>query len=122
TFVVAKHANITIDDAMGRLEQLLPGADITLSELSDATTARRVDAGGSLVEGYVKAVDGEKNTFTFDDQRANLSVRGKTIVVGQDTKISIDDRPGALTGLVGARVCVRLAVDQRKARGIVLAW
>ncbi len=122
TFLVAPNANIVIDGKQGKLADLPPGAFLSLGLSADRKSILHFSAQGPNVHdcsgSQVKAVDVERNTVTFDD-KARVEVAGKTFGVAPDAHISIDGKPGKLTGLpAGAFVNLTLSVDQKTIRSL----
>jgi RNA polymerase sigma factor (sigma-70 family) len=115
TFNVAKDAKIDIDGKRGRLAGLPVGANVTLSQFTDARTVGSIQAGGrSYFGARLKAVDTAKKTFTIEDKQGD-----RTFSVAQDACLSADGKPCTLAGLsAGAFVNVGLAADQTTARSI----
>jgi RNA polymerase sigma factor (sigma-70 family) len=120
TFSVPPSANITIDGKPGKLADLPPGAFLTLGLSADRKSVLHFNAQGPNVQdcsgSVVKAVDVERNTITFDDT-ARAEVAGKTFIVAPDANITIDGKPGKLSGLpAGSHVNVTFAVDRQTVR------
>jgi hypothetical protein len=115
TYTLAKDAAIELDGKPGPLAGLPAGADVTLSQFTDATTARSLQASGRWYYGApVKAVDAEKNTITIADKEGV-----KTFAVAEDACVAADGKPCRLAGVpVGSFVCLGLAVDQTTVRVI----
>jgi RNA polymerase sigma factor (sigma-70 family) len=120
TLPVAKDADIQIDEKPGKLAELPPGTSVNVRLSADRKMVRRISAEGSKPGGLVKAVDAEKSTITFDEEKASPELVGKTIPVAKDADIQIDDKPGGLLAAVppGAFVQVHLSADQKTARRV----
>jgi RNA polymerase sigma factor (sigma-70 family) len=110
TFAVAPGAKVDIDCQLGTLTGLPPGANVTLSQFVDATTAGAVSANGSSIFSSVKAVDAAKKTITVAGQPDD-----RTFTIRADTAIHIDGKPGTLEAIpVGASLhALNLRVDQQ---------
>jgi RNA polymerase sigma factor (sigma-70 family) len=116
TFTVAKDAKIDIDGKPGSLTALPTGADVTVSQFVDPTTARSIQAGGRWYFGSpVRGVDPEKNTITIEDNREGA----RTFAVAPDAFIAADGKQCKLAQVpTGAFVNLGLAADQQTARSI----
>jgi hypothetical protein len=111
-FNVAKDARIVIDGKPGQLASVPVGASISLREFVDPNTARNVEASGRWFWGSVKAIDVANNTLTFGE-KAQDGAAGRTFVLRKDAFISIDGKPGNLTGIpLTATVNLQLCADQ----------
>jgi len=110
TFTVAKDANINIDGKLDQLSGLPAGANVTLSQFTDPTTARTLQASGRWYFGApVKAVDVEKDTLTISEREGD-----KTFRVALCAFITVDGKPCKLAAVPpGAFVNLGLAVDQQ---------
>jgi RNA polymerase sigma factor (sigma-70 family) len=120
TFTVTKNASVQIDGRPGKLAELPPGAVVSLSWFVDQKTARTVQAEGrSFQVVLVKAVDADKGTITFEDERQPPEVAGKTFPVAKDAFVQIDGKPGKLAGVPpGAFVNLYLSADQKTVRNL----
>jgi hypothetical protein len=116
TYTVAPNAHISIDSKAGQLAGLPLGAHVHLTLLADHQTVGDISAEGSSIFAAVKSVDTVKNTITVAGGPAD----GKTYSVTADTKITIDGKPGALSGIpTGASLhALNLCVDEKTAHGI----
>jgi hypothetical protein len=117
TFRVAEDAFILIDGKPGKLSGLPAGAFVNLTFAVDRETIRHLNAQGPQVSdcsgSLVKAVDVERSTITFDD-KARVELAGKTFPVADNASITIDGKPGKLSGLpAGAFVNLTFAVDRK---------
>jgi hypothetical protein len=75
--------------------------------------------GPSFQNIVVKAVDADKNTITFEEERMPDAVAGKTFTVAKDASIAVDGKPGKLAGIpMGAFVNLNLSVDLKAARNL----
>jgi hypothetical protein len=116
TFDVASDAVIAIDDKPGELAAVPAGASIHLRRFVDRKTTRSVLANGRWLLGTVRAVDAANNTITFGD-KAQDGAAGKTFNVPKDLAVSIDNKPGTLSGIpTGATVNLQLFADQQTVR------
>jgi RNA polymerase sigma factor (sigma-70 family) len=109
TFNLPVEADIKIDGKPGKFAGIPSGANVVLTQFSDAQTPRTIQANGHAFFGaIVKAVDAERNTITIAD-RGNE----KTFAVAQDACINADGKSCKLADLPpGAVVNVGLLVDQ----------
>jgi len=117
TFTVAEDADIRIDHKRGELARLPAGAQVSLSQFTDAKTVRAIQAQGAAVFGTVTAVDTEKKTITVSTGQTGE----KTYLVSDDTEITIDGQGGqTLRGIPnGASLhALNLCVDQKTAYSI----
>jgi hypothetical protein len=115
TFPVAKNALISVDGKQCNLADVPTGVVVNMGLAADQTTAFNIgcegpnvgDCGGSPV----KSVDTEKNTITFDD-KARPEIAGKTFQIGKNANITIDGKPGRLSGIPpGSHVNLAMSVD-----------
>jgi hypothetical protein len=115
TYRLALCAGIVIDRKPGQLAGVPVGANVTLNLQVDQKAVLRVSASGSSVFGTVRAVDAAKNTITVSGHPDD-----RTFSVAADAVITIDGKPGALTGIPpGSGVhALNLRVDQQTADGI----
>jgi len=115
TYPVAPDAQVAIDHAPGKLEEVPAGANVCVNLQVDQKTVLRISAGGSSVFGTVKAVDAQKNTITVTGHPDD-----RTFSVPPDTHIMIDGKAGKLTDIpTGAGLhALNLRVDQQTAHGI----
>jgi RNA polymerase sigma factor (sigma-70 family) len=110
TFPVATDALISIDGRPGKLEELPPGAFVSLRLRVDLQTVGTVNANGPRFDGAVKAVDAERNVVTIDDT---------AYPVAKDAIVVVDGKQAPLTALpTGVPVQVSLHVD-RKTVGMI---
>jgi hypothetical protein len=118
TLPVTGDASIRIDDKPGKLSELPRGASIDVGLSADGKMVRSLQANGPGWGGvFVKAIDSEKNTITFDDDKAPAELAGKTLSMATDADIMIDGRPGKLSGLPpGVSVALGLGADQKTVR------
>jgi RNA polymerase sigma factor (sigma-70 family) len=110
TFTLAKDAKLEIDGKPGQLASLPAGADIRVSQFTDATTARSFQANGHAFFGNeVKAVDAGKKTITIQDRDGP-----KTFTVAANAFINVDGKVCELAAVpVGSFVNLGVAVDQQ---------
>jgi RNA polymerase sigma factor (sigma-70 family) len=103
TFPVAKDANVQIDGKSGKLESVPPGAMVNFTLSVDQMTIRVIQAEG---RGYanvpVKAVDVDKSTITFADDKAPPELAGKTFPVVKNCNIVIEGKAGGKLAAVTA--------------------
>jgi hypothetical protein len=120
TFPVARDARVEIDGQPGKLAGVPPGASVALSLSADQKTVRTVQANGpAWGQVTLKAVDAGKSSVTFDADRAPAELAGKTFPLTKDAEITIDGRPGNLSGLpVGSVVSLALSADRQTVRNI----
>jgi RNA polymerase sigma factor (sigma-70 family) len=121
TFAVLGDAFINIDGKNGNSLVGLPkGAIVHPILTADQKSIRVLTAEGRSFLGVVaKAVDAEKNTITFAEERVPAELAGKTFPVPKDANIQIDGRTGKLGGLpAGVIVNVTLTLDQKSARAL----
>ncbi|HEV3145567.1 MAG TPA: sigma-70 family RNA polymerase sigma factor [Gemmataceae bacterium] len=113
TFTAAKDAKIEIDSKPGHLAGVPVGANVSLNQFVDATTARSIQANGRWFFGNpVRAVDAEKSTITIEDSREGQ----KTFVVAPDAFINADGKNCKLAQIpAGAFVNLGLKADQNTA-------
>ncbi len=118
TFNIAKEARVEIDGKPGELAAIPAGASVSLRQFVDAKTAGSVRAEGRWLWGVVAAVDAANGTISFGD-RAQESAAGKTFTVPKDLAVSIDGKPGQLSGVPGgASVNLQLCADQTTVRSL----
>lgn len=124
TFAVARDAVIHIDDVPGRLAELPAGARVTLGR-TDRQTVNGIRAvGPAWRHVIVTAVDVTANTITFGNVKSPVELGGvafplvgKTLPVPKDAVVTIDGKPGKLSGVPpGALVAPFLAADQKRVR------
>jgi hypothetical protein len=122
TFAVAGDAAIDIDGCPGKLAALPTGVRVFLSLCVDRNTARGINAGGPVLKGSIKAVDGEKSTITITetlwDHATGKSLPADggehTFTVARDARIDTDGEAGTLAGLAaGMQVDLVLRVNRR---------
>jgi hypothetical protein len=124
TLPVSGDALITIDDKPARVAGVPPGTFIDVGLSMDRKTIRVVHARGpGFQDVVVKAVDAEKNTITFEDDRLNdkqpAELAGKTFTLAKGAAVAIDGKPGKLAALPpGAFVNLGLCVDQKAIRSV----
>jgi RNA polymerase sigma factor (sigma-70 family) len=108
-FTVPTDVDIKIDGKSGKFAGIPVGANVVLTQFSDAQTPRTIQANGQAFFGaVVKAVDAERNTITIAD-RGNE----QTFAVAQDACINADGKACKLADLPpGAIVNMGLLVDQ----------
>ena len=130
TYTVAVDAEIAIDDGRGRrfsihegkLEDLSPGALVTLRLTLDKKKVNAVLAEGATVTGVVKEADATRRTLTITLQnRGEEGSEDRVLKISRDALITLDDGGGRLLSVkegkladvpVGAMITARLAVDQ----------
>ena len=96
-FFVAQDAGIEIDRKPGKLAGIPAGAWVSVTLSADQQTARRLQAEGpSFPLAAVKAVDLEKHSITFEEDRQPPEIAGKTLPVAKDAEINIGRMPGQL--------------------------
>src|SRR5262249_4493104 len=108
---VADDAKISADCEGCALARIPAGAQIHLTEFTDAITARHVQANGSAVFARVKAVDVAAGTITILGSQDD----GRTFTVNSATTIFVDHKPGSLSAIPpGAQLhALNLRVDQQ---------
>jgi hypothetical protein len=118
---VARDAEIQIDGKPAGLTGLPAGARVDVGLSVDRKAVRVIRAEGPAWRVVVKAVDADKGTITFDDEKAPAELAGRTFPVPEDADIQIDGKPVKLTVLQpGVGVTVRLSVDRKTVRGIAV--
>ncbi len=123
TFTVTRNGSVTIDGRPGKLADLPPGSCVTLGWFVDPKTVRSVQADGRSYYGArVKAVDAEKHTITFDEERSPAELAGKTFTVARDALVEIDGKSGGkLTAIPkGAVVHPGFQSDQKTVRQLTV--
>jgi RNA polymerase sigma factor (sigma-70 family) len=120
TLAVAKDTNILIDGKPGKLAAIPKGAVASLDLSVDQKTVHHLSAEGpSVMEMRVKAVDADKYTITFEEDKSREPLAGKTFPVARGTRITIDGQPGALATIPkGAHVNFVLSVDRQVVRNL----
>jgi hypothetical protein len=110
-YPVAEDAHISIDHAPGKLDDLPPGANVSLNLQVDQKTVLRVSASGSSDFGQVKAVDVTSNTITVTGGPPN----DRVYTVPVNAPIFIDGKAGKLADVpVGAGLhALNLRADQK---------
>jgi RNA polymerase sigma factor (sigma-70 family) len=106
TFRVAENVWLQMDARPGKLADLPVGSYLRITLAVDQQTVRSIWATGPPVPGFgiVKAVDVAKRTVTVDD---------RTYPVADNANIVMDNRGGLAELPVGAKVSLRLCVDQK---------
>jgi RNA polymerase sigma factor (sigma-70 family) len=115
TYAVAKGAEIWIDGKPAEFATLPPGPRVYATLTVEGKTVHRIDALGRHF-GFitVKTVDAEKNTITFDDDKAPPEVAGKTFPLMKDAHVMVDNKPGRLAAVPpGSVLSLYLCVDQK---------
>jgi hypothetical protein len=105
TFRVARDVWLQMDARPGKFADLPVGSYLNITLTVDQQSVRSIWATGPPVAGVgvVKAVDAAKRTITVDD---------RTYPVAENANVIIDNRSGLAAVPVGARVTLRLCVDQ----------
>jgi RNA polymerase sigma factor (sigma-70 family) len=116
TYPVAADAHVGIDHRPGKLEEVLPGANVGLNLCVDQKTVLRISGTGSSDFGQVKAVDSANSTITVTGGPPNDRVYN----VPPDAPITIDGQPGKMAAIpVGAGLhALNLRVDQKTVSSI----
>lgn len=131
TFTLAPQAEIAVDDGRGRpyslkegkLEDLAPGALVTLRLSLDKREIRGVLAEGSTLSGIIKSLDPAKSILTLilPPVRGEEAAQEKTLPLAGDAVVLLDDGKGRRLSLregkladapLGALATVKLAADQ----------
>jgi RNA polymerase sigma factor (sigma-70 family) len=116
TFSVAADAHVGIDHRPGKLEEVLPGANVSLNFCVDQKTVLHISATGSSDFGQVKAVDALNGTITVTGGPPD----DRVYTVPPDAPITIDGQPGKLAAIpVGSGLhALNLRVDQKTVSSI----
>src|SRR5262249_39315381 len=116
----------TIDGKPGRLSGVPPGALVAPILTADQKRVRSMQAYGPSGRAWVQAVDAAKGTLTFSEGdkapagnsvHENLAVAGlagKALPVAKDADVTLDGKPGKLSGLPsGAHIGFGLSIDNK---------
>jgi RNA polymerase sigma factor (sigma-70 family) len=111
----------------GTLADLAEGVPVVLQLSPDAKTVRRIEVHGGSLNGAVKAVDADKNSFTLVTKGKEGAVE-KTLALTKGAKVLLDDglvKGGAKEGKLsdlgeGTPVVVHLSgYDRKTAVGVI---
>jgi hypothetical protein len=131
-YELAKEVEILVDDGRGsrfvrkegKLADLHAGALVTLTLTNDGKTIERIFAETPTLQGTVKSVDAGKGTITLTlpSRGRGEEAEEKTLSVGKDAEIGLDDgrgrrfsvKEGKLADVpAGSLATVRLSLDQK---------
>ncbi len=131
SFTIAANADVAVDDGRGlrhslregKVEDLVPGALVTLRLSLDKQTAHGITVEGATIVGVVKELDAAKRTLTLTLRpgRGDDAADERSLVVAKDAFVVIDDGKGRRLSIkegkladvpVGAAVMAKLGVDQ----------
>jgi RNA polymerase sigma factor (sigma-70 family) len=125
TYSVAKDANVQIDGKPAKLENIPPGALVNFTLSVDQATILLLQAEGrGFANVPVKAVDAEKGTITFADDRAPVELAGKTFSVAKNCNLVIEGRAGGkLAGVLPGAIAwnVTMSVDKSTVTYLLVA-
>jgi hypothetical protein len=138
TFIIGKDTEIAIGDGTGRrfgfregkLGDLAPGTLVAVALSDDQKQVESIVAEGPALRGVIKGVEAGKSTITvtLSAGRGKQAEEEKTLIVGPNAEIAIDDgrarrfsvKEGKLSDLAaGALVSVKLAVDQKHVESLL---
>lgn len=138
TFTMAKNVEVAVGGGdrrafgvlqPGKLTELTAGIPVTLTLSADGKTVECIVAEGPMIRGILKSADAQKRAITVTQafgrgRDGDAVAEEKTVVVGKDAEIGIDDGRGRRFSIkegrfedlaTGSIVTVRLSIDQKTA-------